>query len=85
MNERIKQLAIESGLVSESWNNRLVSSFVEDSDVSEELKDFAELIIKECIDKVSSKADRWGTMTDEVINMCILECAVDLKKHFGVE
>jgi hypothetical protein len=46
---------------------------------------FAQLIVQECASRVTSKADRWGNMTDEIINECILECAVDLKQHFGVE
>jgi hypothetical protein len=46
---------------------------------------FADLIIKECASRVASKASHWGNMTDDIINECILECATDLKQHFGVE
>tara|TARA_R110000868_G_scaffold87435_1_gene244568 strand:- start:429 stop:662 length:234 start_codon:yes stop_codon:yes gene_type:complete len=46
---------------------------------------FAQLIVQECASRVTSKADRWGNMTDEIINECIIECATDLKQHFGVE
>jgi c-di-AMP phosphodiesterase-like protein len=46
---------------------------------------FAELIVRECVNRVKSKADRWGTMTDEIINECVLDCAKDLREHFGVE
>ena len=80
MNERIKELAIESGLVSESWNNRLVSSFVEDSDVSEEVKDFVELIVKECIEEFAFSE----TDNVEIIQDRFTQCR-KVAKHFGVE
>ena len=49
------------------------------------MEKFAELIVRECVNRVKSKADRWGTMTDEIINECVLDCAKDLREHFGVE
>jgi hypothetical protein len=79
MNERIKQLAEQAGykpLPGFDFANSLEEVFI---------KKFAELIVRECAKRVESKADRWGNMTDEIINGCILECAKDLKEHFGVE
>jgi hypothetical protein len=76
MHERIKELIwetdewLESNAQSDRWER--------------EIK-FAQLIVAECASRVTSKADRWGNMTDEIINECILECATDLKRHFGVE
>jgi uncharacterized protein YlzI (FlbEa/FlbD family) len=46
---------------------------------------FAELIVRECVDRVTSKANGWGDMTGFAIKESILDCAKDLKQHFGVE
>ena len=46
---------------------------------------FAELIVRECVDRVTSKANEWGDMTGFAIKESILGCAKDLKQHFGVE
>ena len=46
---------------------------------------FAELIVRECVDRVTSKANGWGDMTGFAIKESILDCAKDLKEHFGVE
>jgi hypothetical protein len=78
MNNRIKELAEQS--MGTRKHVPPVWQFFDD-----ELQKFAELIVRECAKRVESKADRWGNMTDEIINGCILECAKDLKEHFGVE
>jgi hypothetical protein len=77
MNERIRELA------EQAWDATAVSKdFGHPVSFAEK---FAEMIVRECAKTVESKADRWGNMTDEIINECILECAKDLLKHFGVE
>jgi len=78
MNERINQLAREAGLIAPYGSDR------------EGLRDFdyrmfAELIVRECVDRVTSKANGWGDMTGFAIKESILDCAKDLKEHFGVE
>ena len=50
-----------------------------------DLEKFAELIVRECVDRVTSKANGWGDMTGFAIKESILDCAKDLKEHFGVE
>jgi hypothetical protein len=76
MHERIKELIFET----DEW----LESNAQSDRWEREIK-FAQLIVAECASRVTSKADRWGNMTDEIINECILECATDLKRHFGVE
>ena len=76
MNERILELAEQAALLGPS--SRV-------GNAHEATEKFAELIVRECASRVTSKADRWGNMTDEIINECIIECATDLKQHFGVE
>lgn len=70
MNERIRQLAEQAGFAYEP---------------SETLQKFAQLIVRECVDRVTSKANGWGDMTGFAIKESILDCAKDLKEHFGVE
>ena len=78
MNERIKELAEQAGFM-EAW-------FSESGDDCErEIKKFAELIVKECVNRVTTKANGWGDMTGFAIKESILDCAKDLKEHFGVE
>lgn len=48
MNERIKGMAIQSGLVYLD-DGQLFSGWIEDVDLTEYLEEFAELIIRECI------------------------------------
>ena len=78
MNERIKLLA-------EQARKQVPPGVSFEYGLSQYSEKFAELIVAECASRVASKADRWGNMTDDIINECILECAVDLKRHFGVE
>jgi hypothetical protein len=80
MNERIKELAEQAGI---SLSQKDYSYYWVES--AEDKEKFAELIVRECVNRVKSKADRWGTMTDEIINECVLDCAKDLREHFGVE
>ena len=79
MKERIKQLAEQA----EDWadNQNFYASDYRDY----LMEKFAELIVKECVDRVTSKANGWGDMTGFAIKESILDCAKDLKEHFGVE
>jgi len=76
LNERVKILwakAAESN-GGDSWEEQ--TAF---------MSKFAELIVRECVDRVTSKANGWGDMTGFAIKESILDCAKDLKEHFGVE
>ena len=74
MNEKIKELAIKSWLVSEH-KGKLLSCYREDVDLTKYLEKFAELIVRECAEVVSNQySEDWGKWS----NRMILE-------HFGVE
>ena len=74
MNEKIKELAIKSWLVSEH-KGKLLSCYREDVDLTKYLEEFAELIVKECAEVVSNQySEDWGKWS----NRMILE-------HFGVK
>ena len=76
MNERIKQLAEQAGVE--------MCGCGCDMPTRQSAK-FAQLIVRECVDRVTSKANGWGDMTGFAIKESILDCAKDLKEHFGVE
>ena len=78
MNERIKQLAEQAGLTT------VADVYLMKKYMPNEVK-FAQLIVRECVDRVTSKANGWGDMTGFAIKESILDCAKDLKEHFGVE
>ncbi len=69
MNERIKECMFSAGL-----NSNYVEGF--DSIYSNQLKKFAELIVRECSQYIEDKFDFCG---DEII------IAEKLLEHFGVE
>ena len=81
MNERIKELASQvlDELVPETW------TALKYDKIKEIQFRTAELIVRECADRVTSKANGWGDMAGLAIKESILDCAKDLKEHFGVE
>ena len=89
MNERLKELANKAGckiMDDGEWyipSAAGLEKVVYTSGVG--LEKFAELIVRECVDRVTTKANGWGDMTGFAIKESILDCAKDLKKHFGVE
>ena len=73
MNEKIRELAEESGIT----DNNLSDGNMSHND----LKKFAELIVRECIDTVQR---RWvGDHNRE--DQEVLRCVADIKQHFGIE
>jgi len=76
MNKKIKELAEQAGIYKLNLSDETEYWIMEK---------FAELIVRECADRVTSKANGWGDMTGFAIKESILDCANDLKQHFGVE
>ena len=76
MNERIKELAIEAGIISAEYNG------FDSTSLTTSQRKFAELIVRECANhcdllldhKISSE---WSRGTHD--------CSRAIKKHFGVE
>ena len=79
MNERFKQLAVQSKLGSAEFGNG-VQFYVATQETFEK---FAELIVKECADQ-SMSIGRYNTPSGITPDLSIA-IAVGLKKHFGVE
>jgi len=72
MNERIKELARESGLLVHNPNK-----------VPTKLEKFAELIVRECVEQ-SMSIGRYNTPSNITPDLAIA-IAIGLKKHFGIE
>jgi len=81
MNERIRQLAEESGIT----DNNLSDGNMSHND----LKKFAELIVQECIEQVEPTQHHqvWAqSYLGGVDGLDLLSSKIkDIKKHFGVE
>ncbi len=80
MNERIRELLVEAGVINNNFNPLAYEQWYLDA-----LEKFAELIVRECIgcceqvisDPVPKDVDTWlngGT-----------QCMAEIKQHFGVE
>jgi hypothetical protein len=84
MNERIKELAIRSGFKKYDGDG-LYSPYIEGEELNDELQEFAESIIKECMDRVS----KWNTfiIEDDIIHRSNIADDInkDLREHFGIE
>ena len=65
MNERIRQLAYKAGLHNHLWLD------ISDSDDVLDTVKFAELIIRECAQKLENDG--------------MVEVAMEIKQHFGIE
>lgn len=80
MNELIKKFAIRSQIASEH-NGELISPYVQTCDMSEEVQEFAELIVRKCIESTLSLHDiaidnQWDL--DETFHMIVDTIVEDL-------
>lgn len=86
MNARIKELAREAGIVNRKF------SFGQwwETDLTTEQKKFAELIVRECIDKITTydlvpgHSAKWEDIYD-IHTRLLQDLGEELKEHFGVE
>lgn len=85
MNSLIEQLAIKSGFKKYPKDDGLYSPYIEGEELNDELEEFAEHIIKECMNVISN----WDTFIIEkdIIHHSNIADDIneDLRKHFGVK
>jgi hypothetical protein len=82
MNERIQELADEARIkFSSHWAHEGVDTAVI---TRRDLKEFAELIVRECAEVIAPMGD-WCGGHGEPSMPSTMECAKRLKEHFGVE
>ena len=74
MNERIKELSIRAGFP--EWSNHAIEF---------ELEQFAELIVKECIEQCSKALVEHTGQPSVTHNYAVGLCQDNIKEHFGVE
>ncbi len=77
MNERIRELLVEAGVINNNFNPLAYEQWYLDS-----LEKFAELIVRECVmlcDKVYEQNDNVKIQAGATF------CREDIKEHFGVE
>ena len=85
MNERIRQLAEQAGI---SLSQKDFSYYWVES--AEDMEKFAELIVRECIDKIETHRipvgnSAAGEMACEWTYNALMEIRDEIKEHFGVE
>ena len=79
MNEKIKQFAKQAGIIAPSEN-----------DIAPPIEKFAELIVRECIDKITTydlvpgHSAKWEDIYD-IHTRLLQDLGEELKEHFGVD
>ena len=81
MNERIKELAIEAGIISAEYNG------FDSTGLTTSQRKFAELIVLECYEHCKGQVlDKEVADTNELsYNDAVGDCANGLLQHFGVD
>jgi hypothetical protein len=85
MNERIRELAEQSGMTDDKFGMFFAVDNHNEDGV--DLQKFAELIVRECLVKIESKrssgenTDSWTITRD----MCYYQMMQEIKEHFGIE
>jgi hypothetical protein len=82
MNERIKNFLVVCGMPNEQ-----IFAILEDRKQTRYIQNFAELIIKECLDEIESKRLSGGNRDSWTItrDLCYLEIIHEIKQHFGIK
>ena len=86
MNERIKELVLQSQLVYETTDGKVYNSWEDYVDLTEYVEKFAELIVAECIsvmDNTAKEARENFTYMDNDVPTTAHQ--YEIRKHFGVE
>jgi len=85
MNKQIEQFALESGAWNQVYGNRM---FMIDEHF--DIEKFARLIVRECIDKITTydlvpgHSAKWEDIYD-IHTRLLQDLGEELKEHFGVE
>ena len=84
MNERIKELALDAGLLLYVDHETPRHYFIDAGDDQENVEKFAELIVRECATAFEAEVDTWKEM-DPYQGSIKRQGTKAIKKHFGVE
>ena len=89
MNERIKQLALQSQLVYETTDGKVYNSWEDYVDLTEYVEKFAELIVRECLKQIKDgMVDESELLyeheeTTECVNEALMDAHHNIAIHFG--
>jgi len=81
MNERIKELALDAGLLNYVDHETPRHYFINGNAEQEDVEKFAQLVIQECVDTLNKRF--MGDLNRE--DMEVRRCIEDVKKHFGLQ
>ena len=86
MNERIKQLALDAGIEFVLWDDSgrpMIANYTPE----EQLAEFAELIVKECVEQIVARGTDWVDFAPSQTGVRpeYWAMAQQIKQHFGVE
>ena len=86
MKQRIKELALKAGFKNYGGTS-LYSPYIEGMELNDELREFAELIIRECMDQVEQAKNSPFVSLDDAKRMAhfVDVTKKKIQKHFGVE
>ena len=84
MNKRIKQLALDAGIGFTLWDDS-GREMIDNYTPEERLVEFAELIVKECINSCENhNLESFGILPVRA-HMVTKSCQNNIKQHFGVK
>ena len=86
MNERIRELAKQTNIIGD-WGEDITEGRYFVCDNLKNLEKFAELIVRECVDKIISKGTDWVDFAPSQTGVRpeYWDMAQQIKQHFGVE
>jgi len=84
MNERIKELVLQSQLVYETTDGKVYNSWEDYVDLTEYVEKFAELIVRECADIALNHPAKLPSNDWKGVDVP-LDTSNRIKQHFGVE
>ena len=83
MNERIKELVIQSGFKKYDKDDGIYSPYIEGEELNDELQEFAVKIINDCVDACLLAGDtRW--MIPPTQDQIVLDCVREIRLRFGL-
>lgn len=84
MNEHIKALALKAGFAEDSWG--VYAPAVDGAPLDDELKEFAELIIRECLDIMDKERFNSTMLTSNPMQSgAIWDAKNEIENRFGIK
>jgi len=86
MNERIQELAIQSGFSKYKNDDGIYSPYIEGEWLNDELQEFAELIVKDCVDIMGQQIYNTSMLTSyPPKSSAIWDARNEIFKKYGIK